>query len=584
MKQKHNLLRIGLHAASLALATWGFVNAATAAPVTLKSFDGSFEASGELESSEGNFYAIRTDIGSLKVRKEFVECIGADCPEAAPAAPDLASAEIELASLDGTARFIGNLLNFDGNEFELQTSLGVLKIKSALVDCTGEACPEQTQRFTIALPGETGAGLVTRALDRYAQSQSLTVTASFNPDGSSTHLVARDDGSLVAEVSLVNASSLDAFSMVKSGEASVALTRIPAKPQDLARLFDVPEPQARALLSVKTVALDAIVPLMHPSNATLQLSLRTIADILAGNITDWSQISSRSGPIKLYGLNESHELTSFLASELLAPLRLRPAAATEILSSSQDISRKIASDPNGFALAFRSETSDIHSPSVRSACGIVSSSDPFQLQSEEYPMTLRWHLNSLSSADLPEFAAGFSEFLLTDEGQQFARRSGLVGLAVESVPMQQQGDRLLSAVAATGAGSVDFRVLKSYLSQVSSGVRLSTTLRFLAGSTQFDLRAERDLERIADLVKGDGLLGRKLVLVGFSDAIGGFGRNIALSQARAERAKFDLLAANAGLIDPADIETLGFGPVAPVGCNELVAGRDKNRRVEVWLR
>jgi outer membrane protein OmpA-like peptidoglycan-associated protein len=31
------------------------------------------------------------------------------------------------------------------------------------------------------------------------------------------------------------------------------------------------------------------------------------------------------------------------------------------------------------------------------------------------------------------------------------------------------------------------------------------------------------------------------------------------------------------------IDTRGYGPALPVACNESEAGREKNRRVEVWL-
>jgi hypothetical protein len=77
---------------------------------------------------------------------------------------------------------------------------------------------------------------------------------------------------------------------------------------------------------------------------------------------------------------------------------------------------------------------------------------------------------------------------------------------------------------------------------------------------------------------------RKVVLAGFADSAGTVIRNIALSLERANAVRQALLRK---LGDPQYaklIDTRGFGPALPVACNENEAGRDKNRRVEVWLK
>jgi phosphate transport system substrate-binding protein len=77
---------------------------------------------------------------------------------------------------------------------------------------------------------------------------------------------------------------------------------------------------------------------------------------------------------------------------------------------------------------------------------------------------------------------------------------------------------------------------------------------------------------------------RKLMLVGFTDSVGTTDRNIALSLERANVARQTLLR---NLRDPQYaklIEIRGYGPALPVACNGNEAGRDKNRRVEVWVR
>ncbi|HGG65641.1 MAG TPA: OmpA family protein, partial [Rhodobacteraceae bacterium] len=140
------------------------------------------------------------------------------------------------------------------------------------------------------------------------------------------------------------------------------------------------------------------------------------------------------------------------------------------------------------------------------------------------------------------------------------------------------------AMLASSIDRAGINAYRDYLAEVSTADRLSTTLRFVSGSAQLDERALRDVRRISELVRNGSIDGNDILLVGFSDAVGVFNNNIGLSKARAERAKADILNSTIGILDAANVKTFGFGPVAPVGCNETLDGRQLNRRVEVWIR
>ncbi len=71
---------------------------------------------------------------------------------------------------------------------------------------------------------------------------------------------------------------------------------------------------------------------------------------------------------------------------------------------------------------------------------------------------------------------------------------------------------------------------------------------------------------------------------GSANSVGNFGSNVNLSRTRAEYVKSVILQENAGVLFSSDVIAFGFGPVAPVGCNQTVNGRSLNRRVEVWVR
>jgi phosphate transport system substrate-binding protein len=90
-----------------------------------------------------------------------------------------------------------------------------------------------------------------------------------------------------------------------------------------------------------------------------------------------------------------------------------------------------------------------------------------------------------------------------------------------------------------------------------------------------------DLNRVVDFLAdlGYGGNGKKLVLLGFSDATGDPHSNLALSQDRAQTVAAEFRRRG---LDPGTIK--GFGAALPVASNESDEGREKNRRVEIWLK
>jgi len=75
------------------------------------------------------------------------------------------------------------------------------------------------------------------------------------------------------------------------------------------------------------------------------------------------------------------------------------------------------------------------------------------------------------------------------------------------------------------------------------------------------------------------LTGQNLLLFGFADDSAARDQNLALSKERAEVVAEQLR--RRGVL-PAVID--GFGSFLPVASNSTEEGKEKNRRVEVWLR
>jgi outer membrane protein OmpA-like peptidoglycan-associated protein len=118
-----------------------------------------------------------------------------------------------------------------------------------------------------------------------------------------------------------------------------------------------------------------------------------------------------------------------------------------------------------------------------------------------------------------------------------------------------------------------------YLKEVSGAGRLNLNLRFRAGTSQLDDHTLGDLDRLVELLANPTYQKRDLLLFGFSDSSGVPRQNIALSKDRAKAVAEQLQIRG---IKPSFVN--GFGTDMPIASNDTLEGREKNRRVEIWLR
>ena len=138
----------------------------------------------------------------------------------------------------------------------------------------------------------------------------------------------------------------------------------------------------------------------------------------------------------------------------------------------------------------------------------------------------------------------------------------------------------LAASEPKTVGTDDPRAASAQWRQLTSGaIELPTRLRFQSGSSQLDTRANRDIGRIDGLLSQPSYSGAKLILIGFADSSGSPAANKKLSEDRARIAGRELSPYGVNIATVA-----GLGAEAGVASNETPEGREKNRRVEVWLR
>jgi outer membrane protein OmpA-like peptidoglycan-associated protein len=101
---------------------------------------------------------------------------------------------------------------------------------------------------------------------------------------------------------------------------------------------------------------------------------------------------------------------------------------------------------------------------------------------------------------------------------------------------------------------------------------------FASGAANLNSGGDAHLGKLAAFL--NRYTDRSVLIVGYTDSIGGEDYNLGLSQRRADAVKFYLV--NQG-IDSSRLSSSGMGKSSPVADNSSATGRQQNRRVEVTI-
>jgi phosphate transport system substrate-binding protein len=350
--------------------------------------------------------------------------------------------------------------------------------------------------------------------------------------------------------------SATAFPDLSAGKCDIGMASRRIKPEEaaaLAKLGDMTSPACEHV-----VGLDGLAIVVNKNNAVAALSTSQIAGIFTGEITDWQAAGGAPGTIKVLARDDKSGTYDTFKALVLGK---RPLVAGAVrLEDSRELSDRVAGDPN--AIGF------IGLPYVRSAKAVAvwevgtTPLVPNRLTvgTEDYLLSRR--LFFYTAAAPSPLVRRFVEFALASDGQDIVAQSGFVELNVKAE----------SSTAAANS-------TPEYVSAISGAERLSLNFRFQPGSSQLDNRALVDLDRVAGYLSSPGRRRGGIVLCGFADSVGAREVNQALSLHRANVVAGEFRRRG---VEPATVT--GFGAANPVASNDNEDGRQKNRRVEVWLR
>ncbi len=351
--------------------------------------------------------------------------------------------------------------------------------------------------------------------------------------------------------------SSTAFKDLASGACDVGMASRRIHPEEVTALASLGAMASAA--SEHVIALDGIAVVVNPANPVTRLSLAQLARVFSGDAPRWSAVGGPDEPIVVHARDDKSGTYDTFKALVLGTRPLEPGV--QRYESNEALADAVAGDVNavGFVgLAYVRSAKAVMIQDAASAPLLPSSAT---VATEDYALSRRLYLYAPPTA--PEAARRFVDFALSDEGQAVVAHAGFVDLRPECDPNARACPACGAEIRATVAGAC----------------RLSIDFRFDSASKQLDTRALRDLQRLGPLLARGQYAGKRLVLLGFSDGEGKKSDNDALSLGRANVVA-DQLRARGLAVDV----VRGFGSDMPVADDTTEPGRQRNRRVEAWIR
>ncbi|MDO9619120.1 MAG: phosphate ABC transporter substrate-binding/OmpA family protein [Pseudomonas sp.] len=365
------------------------------------------------------------------------------------------------------------------------------------------------------------------------------------------------DGSSVS-IEVAAHGSGTGFTSLADGSAELAASSRPIKDSEATSLLSLGD--LKSASAEQIIALDGLAIILHPSNPIAALNTAQLAQIFAGEISDWAQLGAPAGAITLYARDDKSGTFDTFKELVLSANGKALSPGAKRFESSEKLSDFVSQDPNGIGF--------IGLPYIRQAKAVAIAAGDSQpmlpsltlIATEDYPLSRRLFFYNQPDLSNP-WGRALVQFAHSVRGQAIVDQNGFIAQTVQAVKIPANA-----------------QMPANYQALAQNAQRLSVNFRFQEGSANLDNKALRDLNRLMAYLREQNKLHDKVVLVGFGDAKADPARAELLSKLRAMAVRREL---NKSGVIFRDI--IGLGDELPVAANSGDEGRIKNRRVEVWV-
>jgi phosphate transport system substrate-binding protein len=495
--------------------------------------------------------------------------------------------DVTLTSRDGSIELSGTLLGFDGEFYRLQTEYGEMTVDGSGVDCDGPGCPNLDNFVAeVQFSGSAtmGAILMPALIDAFAQREDYEVTREdTGPTSFMLQLARKESGAPAARFSFSATNTDEGFADLLADEADVVMALREVRRDERIAAREMGLGDLTGANRSRVLALDAVVPVVSPSNPVKRISPLMLARVFSGRIDNWQELGGPDAPIDLHLPDDASGLSQAIVDQVLMPAGLELTDRVIRHSLPTDLADAVAGDTFALGITSYADHRGTEILTLSGACGFSLDAARRTIKTEDYPLTAPLFLY-FPARRLPLIAREFLAFTREPAAQNVIRRAGFIDQTPEEIPVEEQGNRFANAIAVAGQ-EITLQELQRMTATLAPMARLTTSFRFEAGSIRLDAQSRSNVQQLARAMEQGQYDARQVLLVGFSDGDGAArtNREIALRRAEAVLRAVSAAAVTANL-ERIDLGVDAFGEAMPMACDDSAWGRRVNRRVEVWVR
>ncbi|WP_338549565.1 phosphate ABC transporter substrate-binding/OmpA family protein [Roseovarius phycicola] len=495
--------------------------------------------------------------------------------------------DVTLTSRDGRVEISGNLLGFDGEFYRVDTIYGELTVDGSGVDCAGPGCPNlETFIAQAVFSGAPTIGrmLLPALLEAFAIRSEHDLSFQELEDGTVLAILADPvEERVVGEVFLRLNNSDTGIAELIQGDADIAMSMREIRDEELRAAQEEGLGDLEARGRSRVVALDALVPMVSPSNPVQVMTLPDLAGVLSGETMNWSDLGGPDAPISVHVHGPNTGLGQAIDDLVLKPAGKNLTSDAKIFNDGRSLSEAVTKDPFALGLTSQTEVGNNWALALGGGCGFALQATRRAVKTEDYPLTAPVFLY-VPARRFPKLVREFLAFLRDPSAQLVIRRAGFVDQGEEEISVNEQGDRFANAITLAGP-EVSLDELQRLVASLSPLRRLTTSFRFEPGSARLDAQSRSNVLRLARALEQGRYDTRRLLFVGFSDGEGAAATNKRIAMRRAEAVRDAVrTAAETANLTRVTMDVDAFGEALPMACDETAWGRRINRRVEVWIR
>ena len=346
------------------------------------------------------------------------------------------------------------------------------------------------------------------------------------------------------------------FSALSGGDADIAASSRPIKSKEkkLFKNLDMNESKREHV-----IAIDGLAIIVNPNNPINELSIDQVGQLFAGEISNWQELGGANQSVQLFARdNKSGTFDTFKSQVLKRGYKL--SANAERFESNANLANSVLNTAGGIGFTPLATIGEGKALRIRDSESTPLNPEHLTVATEDYPLARRLFMYTNNSENV--FVNEFITFVQSTQGQLTVSETGFVSQNIEALNISLDGE---------------YPIGYQFLADHSE--RLSFNFRFKPDSYDLDNKAHIDLDRLVSFMKLPQNKNRKIMLYGFSGKESHELQGSVSSELRVLKVKRALkeLGINASA-------ATGYGDINPVATNDNDDFKQRNHRVEVWLK